>query len=666
MKQLSEPLISPDIKLPELTWGVVGLSIVLSIILAMSNAYLALKVGILASASIPAAIVSMGVLRFFSNANILQNNLVETAASAGEAVAGGIVYTVPALILIHFWQGFEYWENFLIAILGGLLGVLFSVPLRRVLVTEKRLHFPEGRAIAEVLLAGHEQLGAFRLIVLGGLAGALLEFLQSGLKVIADAINSWHVLGRAVVGGGCGFSATMIGVGYIIGFQMGMSLFIGALIGWFFGVPWFSSQLPGLPEAISATDIAMELYAEKIRYVGVGAMLIAGAWTVLTLIKPFFVSIVEGFKAVRGYKLSGNIPRTEQDIPFIYLLLGILLLMLAMYFFFRNEFPINALGLPGQLQPAILISALLYILLFGFIFCAITGYFSGLVGVTASPGSAIIIAGLLLAAILLQVLLSNYELNTILESKQAAAAITIFLGAIITGAAAIANDNIQDLKVGHIVGSTPWKQQLMLMLGVVTSAAVIPLVMQLLFDVYGVGDVLPRSGMDPHEALPAPPAALMAAVVQGVFDYALPWSLVLLGGGVVISFILVNCCLPKTMKLSILGIAMGIYLPLTTSMPLFLGSAMAFFCNATLRRRGFSYLQIMARRHNGILLACGLVAGAALMSVLLAIPFALLGGPDSLKILLPYWQPVGNVLGFATVLGLGVWFYRVGCGKKND
>lgn len=660
-----KPFIADSVRLAEITPKVIGLSIILTILLAVSNAYLALKVGILASASIPAAIVSMGVLGLFKNSTILENNLVQTAASAGEAVAGGIVYTIPALIMLQFWQHFSYWENVAIAASSGLLGVFFSIPLRKVLVTDPKLPFPEGRAIAEVLVAGSEKHFGLKEILISGLVGAFIEFSQMGLQLLAEFVQGWWRLGSVVVGFGSGFSATMIGIGYIVGINIGWSIFIGAVLGWFFGIPAFSFNMDISQH--SAADVAMVIWQEKLRYVGIGAMLIASFWTLLTLLKPFAVSIIGAMKVFRSDKHYGfnHLPRTERDFPIPYVFLLIILLSVGLYGIFYAFFPLESLQLGGQYDVAILLGSVIYAVVVGAICSAITGYFSGMVGVTASPGSAIIIAGLLFAAIMLRMVLGFADLSDLLQAKQAAAAITIILGAIITGAAAIANDNIQDLKVGYIVGSTPWKQQLMLVIGVLVSALIIPWVMELLFQVYGIGDVLPHPGMDIHKALPAPPAAIMAAVTMAVFNFAVPWYLMGVGAIIVFVIVLINA-VAKT-KISILGVAMGIYLPLATSTALFIGALVSYLVGRNLapRRHSMTEQAFNYRRHHGVLIACGLVSGTALMNIVLAIPFAFYGNPNMLRIVSPDHQMMTEILGAIVTILLCCWVYRAVCHDKR-
>ncbi|MBS0358366.1 MAG: oligopeptide transporter, OPT family [Proteobacteria bacterium] len=666
MNHETTPFISAEQNLVEMSIKVIVLSVILSAVLAIANSYLALKIGILTSASIPAAVISMGILRFFKNANILENNLVQTAASAGEAVAGGIVYTIPALIIIGYWHHFDYFTNFFIALAGGVLGVLFCIPLRRVLVHEKTLLFPEGRAIAEVLKISSTKLLGLKEIFLGGSIAALIELMQTGFKLIANSWQVWFSNEKFLFGYGVGFSPAMIGAGYLIGFRLGLSIFIGSILGWLIAVPAVSAFYPVLNTTSSSTDLVMTLWSQKIRYIGIGAMLIAGIATFLSLLKPFYLSLKTSFQAM---KISRNhfyqLPRTDRDLPIHYVFSLIIVLALALGYFFYTYFPISSLNLSAGWNGTVIIGSLLYILFIGFIFSAITGYFSGMVGVSATPGSAIIIAGMLMAALVLFSLLKHLSGVLTHEQVLAAEAITIIIGSVITGAAAIANDNMQDLKVGQILGATPWKQQLMLLLGVIISALVIPPIMQILFDVYGIAGVFPRPGMDPAQTLAAPPAALMAAITQTVFQQNLPWLMVGIGAFIILIFIGINKILRRKdhFAISILGVAIGIYLPLASSIPLCIGGAMAFISQRRLPQKleGESVYQ----KHRGILLACGLVAGAALMDVILAVPFAFARNPDILSLAPSHWSTQAALLAVLVTILLGAWFYRLVAIQKS-
>ncbi|WP_131782253.1 OPT family oligopeptide transporter [Legionella gresilensis] len=656
-------------KVAELTVRSVVLAIILTVLLAMSNSYLALKLGILTSASIPAAIISMGILRLFKDSTILENNAVQTAASAGEAVAGGIVYTIPALIIIHYWQSFDYLTNFFIAAIGGILGVLFSIPLRRILVHEPALRFPEGRAIAEVLKSSSERVGV-KEIFLGGAVGGLIELLQMGFKVIASNFNFWFVIKRSIFGFGAGFSATMIGAGYLIGHEMAISIFLGAIISWLIALPIVSQFYPDFLAHYQLNQAATLLWDSEMRYLGIGAMLFAGTWTFLLLVKPLVKSITQSITAFTSKRnWAAQVPRTDRDIPIPFILSGIAFMAALLFLFFQYIFPIEATGLDGDFAPTLVFTAVIYVLVIGFLFSVITGYLSGMVGVTASPGSSVVIAGMLFAAWMLLTIINKFLPLPLTNNQiKAAEAITIIIGSVVTGIAAIANDNTQDLKVGQLVGATPWRQQVMLLLGVVVSSLVIPPVMQLLFNVYGIAGVMPHEGMDISQTLPAPTAALMAAITEAVFRNTLPWTMMFVGAAIIV-LLLISIKLFKLnrfIRLSILGVAIGMYLPISSSFPLFLGGMIAMYVQARLdKKKSLSNDQKTERRQKGTLIACGLVAGSAIIDVLLAIPFSIFHSPDALKIVGENWYMYGVLLGVVSTLILTLWIERRVCGLKK-
>lgn len=639
----------------EITLRVIVLSFFLTLILAASNCFLALKIGYLTSASIPAAILSIGILRFFKNTSLLENNLVQTCASAGEAIAGGIAYTAPALVIIHYWFGFDYLKTFLLALTSGVLGILFSTPLRRFLVTEKNLTFPEGRAVAEILKTSEQNQLGLKDILLGAGGGALLEFMQSGLQLLGNSMHYWFFAGRCLFGFSVGFSATLVGAGYLMGFEIALSLLVGAIIGWGLGIPLLTYLQPLTHIADgNAMQLAQEIWQTKIRYVGIGAMLSGGIWTLIHLLQPSFTGLTMTWRRITQPKLGNTtIPRTERDLPTIYLIGGTVSLLCVLFFVFQYTLNLHLLGLSDSAQVPFLLGCLVYLVVVGFIFSAICGYFSGLVGVSATPGSAIVIGGFLLTAALLN-LIPHAQVTKLASYHREAAATIILIGCVIMGIAAIANDNIQDLKTGHLLGATPWKQQIMLLFGTLIAAAIIPWLMQLLFSAYGIGDVLPRPGMDQTRTLAAPVSMMMSTIA---LHHQFPWEYLLIGVGLTAVFIVINRWLPKHRQLSLLGVAIGIYLPLTTVTPLFVGGFLAWLTQGWLLQQRISDLQTIGS-HRAILLACGLVSGAAVMDIFLAIPFAMTQNIDVLRLLAPQASLfLPNLLSLLSWFGLGYWFY---------
>lgn len=644
----------------ELTVRSIILAIILTIVLAISNTYLALKLGILTSASIPAAIISMGILRLFKNATILENNAVQTAASAGEAVAGGIVYTIPGLIVLQYWHHFDYFTNFFIALSGGILGVLFSIPLRKLLVHDNALKFPEGRAIAEILKSSDEKTG-MRDLIYGSVIGGVLELCQTGFKFLANSWNHWFVVKRTIFGVGVGFSATMIGAGYLIGFDMAVSIFSGAILSWLITLPILSHLFPELLLQHSTNEAAVLLWNSQLRYLGIGSMLFAGIWTFVQLIKPLANNVWLSLRRIGSKSIRHSLSRTEKDIPPLFLTIGIALMAVCLMGFFKWLLPLNQIGFAANYTWGIVCGSVLYVLIVGFLFAVITSYFSGMVGVTASPGSAVVIAGILFASwLLLKMIDATIPLPLNKEQMVAAEAIIIIIASVVTGIAAIAIDNTQDLKVGQLIGATPWKQQLMLVLGVVISSLVIPPVMQLLFNVYGIAGVMPHEGMDVSQSLPAPTAALLAAITEAVFRNTMPWGMMLSGGTIIALVIACNRIFKwhRFIHISILGVAIGMYLPITSSFPLFLGGMIALFVKRRFYAKRRGNVKKAFEAQTGTHIACGLVAGAALVDVLLAIPFSMYHSPDALSIVRSSWEPYGVVLSVISVVLLVKWIEK--------
>jgi len=656
----TQPFISADTTLPEITLKGTILAIFLTIILGAANTYLGLKVGITVSASIPAAVISMGLLRFFRTSNILENNIVQTAASAGEALTAGVSYTIPALIVIHYWSNFDYLTTAIIALTGGILGVLFSVPLRRILLADKTLRFPEGTAIGKVLMASSSAATGLKNLVYGGIVGAVISLCQTGFKILSDQMQLWFRVANTIVGGGLGFAPALIGAGYIIGINICLSIFLGVVLGWVIGVPVLS-YIYGIDTTQGMTQIAMQLWGDHIRYIGLGAMMVGGLWAVVTLVKPVVKGIHASIRSVIEARQAGavNIPRTERDISIMKVFWGTLLLLIPIYFVV-NYFVIAAdLKLTYTLAYSLNITSLVLIIVMGFALAAVCGYFVGLVGSSASPISSMALISLIVASfIVLLFVHGDIVLAGSDRTGIAAAAVAIVITAIIACTATICNDTIQDLKAGQMVGATPWKQQVMLILGVIVAAFSIPLILQLLFDAYGLAGVMPHPNMDPSQMLLAPQAGLMSAIVQGIFTHSTQWSMIITGG-VIAVFVLVfdEMVKHRGWRLPVLAVGIGIYLPVGTSMSLVLGGVLSYIVETKLIQKYQKQTQAYQSAHqSGLLLACGLVAGAAVMGVLIAIPFVIKGNSDVLNLMPAQCAFLAPWLGLLATIILCVWF----------
>ena len=664
------PFIPASQTLPEITAKAVVLGAVLSAVLAGANAYLGLKVGLTVSASIPAAVISMAVLRLFRESNILENNIVQTSASAGESLAAGVIFTMPALIMLRYWQGFEFLPTMAIALVGGILGVLFTIPLRRALIIEAKLQFPEGVATAEVLKAGTAGGEGARLIAVAGVAGAVLKLSQSGFKLVAGTGSGAFTAGRAIFGYGSELGVALLAVGYIVGINIAILVFAGGLISWLFGIPIYTATAaPEVLESIvgdaTGYDAALEVWSQRIRFMGVGAMATGGLWALIALIKPIRDGIRSSLAAVRATR-SGEgreIVRTQRDTPINIVMLGTVALVIPLFIVFLGVIDRDVLGISSALYWGMIALGVAFAFVAGFLFSSVAGYMAGLVGSSNNPISGVTIATILTISLLLLWLLGG-QIDFLVDATKAtaAAATAILVGGVVCCAAAIAGDNMQDLKAGRIVGATPYKQQIMQILGVVAAALVVAPVLQLLYTAYGMGDVFPRAGMDPSEALKAPQATLMSSVANGVFTRDLPWAMIGIGVAIAIGIILIDKILEargSKFRAPVLAVAVGIYLPLELSVPIFIGGAVAALAARTVAGRGATREEQLRAGRNGLLFSSGLITGEALVGIMLAVPFAAAQSTDVIKLAPEGFDTIAAGLGMIGLASFVVWLYRV-------
>ena len=585
-------------KLPEITIKALFLGVILSMVLAGANAYLGLFAGMTVSASIPAAVISMGVLSVFKKSNILENNLVQTAASAGESLAAGVIFTIPALILMGYWESFNYLEVAKISAIGGIIGVMFTVPLRRAFILVAKLQYPEGIATAEVLKAGEKarkvsgngSSNGLKMIVISSLAGGLMKLSELGFSmwnvVLEKAIN----IGNAIFGLGTNLSPALLSVGFIVGRNIGILVVVGGLISWGIAIPIYSAINGFEGEPLEAAYL---IWNSKIRYLGVGAMVIGGIWSLIKLFNPLIIGIQDSLNAIKGSRV--NALNEERDIPINYV--GIVLIIMLIPVFLLYVDIIHSVGI------AILLTFILMI--FGFLFSAVAAYMAGVVGSSNNPISGVTIATILFSSLLLLILLGS--------DNNAGSAGAIMVGAIVCCAAAIGGDNLQDLKTGYIVGATPWKQQIMQVIGVLSSAIVLGLVLDILHTAYTIGS----------PSLSAPQATLMKSVADGVFSGNLPWNFVYIGAVIAIVIIILDIRQEKRgsdFRIPVLAVAVGIYLQIELTVPIFIGGMI----NHLATKAGTSE----ASEENGLLLASGLITGETLMAIFIAVPIFITGTKD--------------------------------------
>ncbi|GMV31105.1 MAG: oligopeptide transporter, OPT family protein [Rhodanobacteraceae bacterium] len=628
---------------PQLTVRAVALSVVLAMILAAANTYLGLFAGLTIATAIPAAVISMAVLRVLGGGTILENNIVQTGASAGSSIAAGVIFTIPALIILKYWTDFRYTWVLAIAGLGGLLGVLFSVPLRRSMIVEEPLPFPEGKAAAEVLKAGENPGPGIRILGISAVLGAVVKLMaESGMRLIPDNASIAGFLGKYLGYMGTGLSPALLGVGYIVGLNIGIVVLSGSVLSYNIAIPIyhyfaqsldpaFATQLAGL----SANDAAGLIRGARVRYLGVGAMLIGGIWTLFSLRKSLLSGVKSGIAAARKGSDS-NVAETERDLPMKWMLIALVLFVLPLLLLYQ--------AIVGNWLVSVPMAIIMVVA--GFLFVSVSGYLAGLVGSSNNPVSGITIATILFASFVLMLLLG--------KDSPIGAVAAIMIGAVVCCAAAVGGDNLQDLKAGYLVGATPWKQQVMLAIGAFSCALVMAPVLNLLAVAYGIGEATPEH----PNPLQAPQATLMASVAKGLFGGELPWDMIITGaiiGAVIIAFDEWLKARKAHFRVPVLAAAIGIYLPLELMVPIFLGGVLSYFVE---RRFGVPAHDEEARdrvHRPGTLFAAGLITGEALMGIAIAIPIVVSGQADVLAI--HGWE-LGQFAGLV-VLGITGWLlYR--------
>ena len=580
-----------SIEIPELNLRVIILGLVLSVVMGSANVYLGLKAGMTVSASIPAAVVGMLVLRYFGGGSILEANQIQTAASAGESLAAGIIFTMPALILIGIWQEFNMFLTTVIAFTGGLLGILFMIPMRQVFIVknEDNLQYPEGLACASVLEAGQESDSSKNAtaIIKGALLGGAFKGLISFAGVLKGNLETAMLSGNRIFFFGGDISPALLAVGFIVRLNVAVLIFIGGFLGWLVGIPLIGH---GLEHAADPAEGAWELWSTKIRYVGVGAMVVGGISSIFRVRK----GLVDAIKVLRDSQISinqSNLPSSQRDIPAkainIFSAIAVVLVG-GVYYYITNDL-------------AITVVTTVIMIIMAFFFTAVASYIVGLVGNSNSPVSGMTITAVLFTGGLLYVFgFSGTE----------GMVATLGVAAIVCCAACTSGDVCNDLKTGQIVGASPYKQQIMQIAGVAVACLVMAPIMQLLHETTpgGIGG----------RELAAPQAGLFASLANGFFgDGVLPWNMVAIGSALGVLILVGDSFLESnnsTFRLHLMPVAVGMYLPFGLSTPILIGGLLAHFILAD-NNSGRDSDHVLQK---GVLLSSGLIAGESLMGILLA------------------------------------------------
>ena len=610
MAEPSGPYISADESPLELTMRVVLVGIVLGILMTAANAYLGLYAGMTVSASIPAAVMSMIILRtMFKDVSILENNAVQTMASAGESLAAGVIFTVPALLVMNLWTSIQWMETLIIATLGGLLGTMFTIALRRLFIVEEALPYPEGVACREVLVAGEEggdgALAILYALAIGGIYGLMVK----GFEITHHTVEGAFSFVSTRLYAGMDLSIALLSVGYIVGIRIASFIFFGGVLGFGILVPMYG-LIYGWPQTSSLVDGFYIIWSTQVRYVGVGAMVVGGVYTLWSMRKTIITGLSKAF--VKSEDGDIELPRTEQDIPMnrVFTVCGVLVLLTFFFYWWATESLVLALA------------GALFLAFVAFFFAAVAGYIAGVVGSSNSPVSGMTIATLLFTVGLVYIV-GDLMLGMQREELMMA---TLLIAAIVATSAAIAGDVMQDLKTGHMLGATPKRQQVAEIIGVLTGAVVIGPVLSLLHDAFRISQTACQLNPLPSDptcskALFAPQAELIGAIVQGAFGGDLNIQMVVLGAAIAV--VLIRLGMP------VMSVAIGIYLPLGLSVPIMTGGIISHVLlrSAHLRVDGVlrpdpSDRALEAAKEvesSGVLIGAGFIAGESIMGVLIAV-----------------------------------------------
>jgi putative OPT family oligopeptide transporter len=653
------PDYSPLSVRAELTIRGIIIGVIITLVFTAANVYFGLKAGLTFSTSIPAAVISMAMLRGFRDATVQENNIVQTVASAAGTLSS-IIFVLPGLIMIGWWTEFPFWISFAICALGGILGVMYSIPLRRALVTTSDLPYPEGVACAEVLKVGsgdkehaadieHGRAGLLA-VLWGSIVAAAFAIIVATQVFASDVAQTFRIGRRGAVSGfDFSLSFALLAIGHLVGLSVGMAMLIGAFIGWGWGVPHYSAMLNDLTTA--AGQLAQSTWSKKVRFVGAGAIGVSAIWTLLKLVKPVTQGLAGAMAASRARKAgkADTLPITERDIPIG--IVGIVTLACMLPIGWLLGYFGNESGL-GAHVTTLVIGGVAYVVLMSFFVSAVCGYMAGLIGSSNSPLSGIGILVVIGAALLLVFGVKPYLSP---DANKSLMAFALFTTAVVFNVAAIANNNLQDLKTGQLVDATPWKQQVALVIGVIAGALVIPPVLDLVNHAYGfVGAPGAESRPSP---LPAPQAGLISSLAQGVIAADIDWSLIRTGGLIGVCIILLDEILARTtrhMRIPPLAVGLGIYLPTQSTLMIVVGAIVGWFFD----RRADRGRRPEATKQLGVLLASGLIVGESVIGVVISAIVVFSGVAAPLALVGSGFETAGKIIGGLAFVAIVAVLYR--------
>ena len=630
----------------ELTVRGVVLGGVITLIFTAANVYLGLKVGLTFATAIPAAVISMAILRYFRGHTILENNIVQTIASAAGTLAA-IIFVLPGLIMIGWWTGFPYWITVAVCIVGGILGVMYSVPLRRALVTGSDLPYPEGVAAAEVLQVGEAAVDggegnrrSLRAILVGSLVAAAFS-LVAATKVVLSDVATYFRLGSGGSMLGASLSLALIGVGHLVGVTVGFAMVVGLVISFFILLPTLSWG--DIPDGGDVADIVSSTFSHDVRFVGAGAIGIAAIWTLIKILGPIIRGIRAAAASTRARRGGDQVELVERDLP-IWIVGGTIAVSLIpiglLLYWFLDSTKITTS------RPLIIAVTLVFVVILGAVLASVAGYMAGLIGSSNSPISGL---GILVVVVASLVLVLVHGRSDDPAQTMGLVAYALFATAIVFGIATISNDNLQDLKTGQLVGATPWRQQVALVIGVVFGGLVIPPILGLLNTAFGFAGA-PGAG---ENALAAPQAALISSLAKGVFGGDLDWGLLGLGAAIGAVVILIDEVLNLKTKFALppLAVGMGMYLPMSLTIVIPIGALLGLYYDRWAHRSGGD---VEHKKRLGVLMATGLIVGESLFGVVFAGIVAGSGADSPLAIVgdgFASWAEILGVVLFVVVVG---------------
>ncbi len=647
------PYIKGRISLPEVTVKAVVIGIILAIIFTMSSLYIGLKFARTVAASIPAALLSLMIFKAFKKTNILENVVVQTIASAGENVAAMAAFCVTAIVLSGYWQEFKYLETMLILGLGGILGVFMSIPLRNIMIVKEKMPYPEGVAVAEILISGGSKGYATKLLLQGSFISALITLAQSGFKIGSDFVMYGFRSFGSVFGVSVALSPLSLGAGYIIGVSSGAIMLIGAVVANFIVLPYLGLNSSEIVST-EVVPLLITLQKQYLRYVAVGVMMIGSLWSVITILPTIKKAVILGISST--HMVSSPRLRIEKDLPVFWVVTGIFLVSILIWIFFYC----NLSNTNFSFGYKFIISGFftLAVIIIGFVMSSVASQLVGILGTTSLPASGLCLTTIILFVSVISPVLAAEGSSPIIDAT--IIGMTLMFTSVIGSVLILSGDNMQDLKTGYLIGSTPWKQQLVLLIGVIVSVVTTPFVLQTMFEAYGIGDILPRPDMDPAKVLSAPQAMLISSVTKGLLVGQLPWSMVNFGIGIGIIIIIIDVLLSKSfanLRLPIMTFAVGFYLPM--------GISVAFFFGGLLRYLVSKDKNSKDAQENGVMIASGFIAGEAIMGALLSIPFALYKDTNILAIPTGFSSFSQDLIGII-VFVISAWlFWKIAKSNKN-